>query len=97
MNQLTLLSEPRARRRDPETSQAAAKSISHGALERKILEAFHYYPNLSDDELCQVLRTSYWPTVKTRRSALSKRGLLVDSGERRPSVRQRDQIVWTLA
>lgn len=91
-------SGPRARRRDPDTSHAAATHVARGAgtLEVLILEQFVAHGTLTDDELCLWLRDHYPPTVKTARSRLSGLGDLVDTGWRRPSVRGRPQIVWCL-
>lgn len=94
-----------ARFGDPDTSQAAASKIT-GRTERDILAVyrakFEAYPSLgrdhgfTDDELVAWLPTVYPPTVKSARSRLSKQGLLIDSGARRPSNRGVSQIVWRL-
>jgi hypothetical protein len=95
--QLALWTAPAARKSDPPTSHAAAAAPT-GALERLILDTFAYNggTELCDDELCAQLRWLHAPTVKTARSRLSKRGLLVPTDKRRPSARGRDQIVWRL-
>jgi hypothetical protein len=86
-----------ARRSDPETSVTAAGSITPGRTEAAILDLFRV-SWFTDDELAAVLAPEhYGPTVKTARSRLSKAGLLVDTGQRRPSSRGRDMIVWRLA
>lgn len=97
--QLSLLSEPRSRHDNPETSRDAARAVAQhaGALENLILQEFCLHDYMTDDELCAWLPSHHAPTVKTCRSRLSKRGLLVDTGERRPSLRRRDQIVWRLS
>lgn len=97
-DQLTLLSEPRARRRDPDTSRDAARAVQQhaGALENLILETFCLEDGLTDDELAVRLPERYPPTVKTCRSRLSKRGLLVAVGVRKNG-RGRDQTIWRLA
>jgi hypothetical protein len=93
-DQLEFFNEPRARRMDPDTSHAAAGSVEAWVTEDRILRTFAIHGQLTDDELCEWLPLWHPPTVKTARSRLSKRGLLVDSGERRPSQRGRDMIVW---
>lgn len=97
-DQLELFNEPKARRRDPATSRAAAMSVLPmvGSQENRVLERFAIHGPMTDDEL--VMRSPQWhgPTIKTCRSRLSKRGLLIDSGQRRPSLRGKDQIVWRL-
>ena len=101
-DQLTLgVDEPRARRRDPQTSRDAAASITPGRTEALILALFPLVTTVpragfTDDQFAAMLPGHYSPTVKTARSRLSKAGLLVDSGVRRPSNRGRLQIVWRL-
>lgn len=89
---------PRYRRSDPQTSVDAARTVS-GRTERLILAVFRsnrYQVGYTDDELCGQFLGACDGTIKTARSRLSNRGLLVDSGIRRPSQRGRDQIVWAL-
>lgn len=96
--QLSLLSEPRARAYDPPTSHAAAVSLPPcGALEQAILETFTRHGPLTDEEACELLPEVYGPTLRTCRSRLAKRGLLVPTGSLRPSSRGRDMRVWGLA
>lgn len=97
-SQLTLFSEARARRRDPGTSRDAARAVQQhaGVLENLILTEFCLQDWLTDDELAERLPDHHSPTVKTCRSRLSKRGLLVDSGQVRKNSRGRHQIVWRL-
>lgn len=85
---------PRWRSTDPDTSRHAAEGVT-GRTEQLIVAVFDTCNNLSDDELCARLPDLYPPTVKTARSRLTKAGRLVDSGMRRPSIRGRDQVVWT--
>lgn len=92
----------RARASDPSTSHEAAVVIS-GRTELLILDAFgdpRQGITMTDDQLADWLSLAahtHPPTVKSARSRLSRAGLLVDSGERRPSNRGRQQIVWRLA
>lgn len=93
MQQLAMFVEPAARPTDPSTSRDAVQSLPPcSALESLILAQFDTR-GLSDDELCERV-DAYPPTVKTCRSRLVKRGLLIPTPERRPSWRNRDQIVW---
>lgn len=97
--QPTLFDAPagRVRRTDPQTSVDAARSITPGRTEKRILVQFRYASStFTDDELCDKV-LGYAPTIKSARSRLSNAGLLVDSGRRRKSNRGRDQIVWRLA
>ena len=100
-----------ARMTDPDTSVAAAASITPGRTEAAILDGFRRQravvariggdeadEGYTDDELvAQMAPEHYSPTVKSARSRLSNAGLLVDSGTRRPSSRGREMIVWRLA
>jgi hypothetical protein len=94
------LPHTRHRRTDPETSRTAAATQQNSPLEGDILEVFRLhrpYAGLTDDQLCRLMPERYGPTVKTARSRLTKRGLLVDSGRRAPSGRGREMIVWRKA
>lgn len=99
MNQLALFAEPRSRHADPDTSREAARAVQQfaGVLENLILETFCLCDGLTDDELAARLPERHPPTVKSCRSRLSKRGLLVDSKTVRRNSRHRNQIVWRLA
>lgn len=99
MNSLTLFDlspHPRHRHTDPTTSAQACRSVTATHTETAILTAFRHAPaGLTDDELATLLApTHYPPTTKTARSRLSGRGLLVDTGLRRLSLRGRDMVVW---
>ena len=86
-----------ARVSDPDTSHVAARSVTPGRTEAAILFVFARWPAMTDDGLCDRLIGHYPPTVKSARSRLTRAGLLVDSGERRMSERNRPMIVWTKA
>lgn len=93
---------PRARRNDPSTSHAAAAGAEHAAsgVESAIVDVFALAvaaDGFTDDELCARLPDLYAPTVKTARSRLTKRHVLVAAGVTRPSARGREQLVWRLA
>lgn len=103
MTALTLFDQsphPRHRRTDPDTSRAAAACQQPSALEAEIVNTFRLHRphiGLTDDQLCRLLPDRYAPTVKTARSRLAKRGVLVDTGQRQRSNRGRDMAVWQLA
>lgn len=82
--------------RDPDTSHAAALSVNAAHVEGMILDVFSGLA-LTDDELCARLPHLHAPTVKTARSRLTHRAVLIDTGLRRPSNRGRAQIVWRTA
>lgn len=79
---------------DPDTSYKAAQVIGKG-VENAVYSAYCCF-DLTDDELCATRPDFYGPTLKSARSRLAKRGILIDSGLRRPSNRGRDQIVWAM-
>lgn len=94
-DQLSIFADPSSRRTDPDTSVAAAVSLPDlSALERLVLATFDRAVSLTDEELCEQLPDVYAPTLKSLRSRLKKRGLLVPTHSRRPSCRGREQIVW---
>jgi hypothetical protein len=94
--QLVFFAEPAARRTDPATSHAAAALVAAG-VEERIVAAFAEYGALTDDELTEALPEFYPPTVKTARSRLSKRGVLIPTGGTRMSFRNRAMTVWAVA
>ena len=98
MSQLALFSEVRVRHDSPSTSRDAARAVQQhaGALENLILTEFCLSDYMTDDELAERLPERHAPTVKTCRSRLSGRGLLVAAGQRRNS-RGRLQTIWRLA
>jgi len=90
----------RHRHSDPATSVEAATVQHPQALEAEILERFAMCPmwdGLTDDELVRTLPERYGPTVKTARSRLAKRGLLVANGDRRRSARGAWMAVYVAA
>lgn len=111
MNQQSLFDTPphtRVRASDPCTSLDAARSITPGRNEDRILDVFHSEPHpwfmggMTDDEIVDRVKARYGPggspaSIKSARSRLTGDGLLIDSGERRPSNFGRLMIVWTLA
>lgn len=95
--QLELFNAPKARSTDPETSKAAAESVEAWVQDDALLCKFAKHGPLNDDELAAVCPSWYPPTLKSSRSRLSKRGLLVPTGEKRPSNRGKPMQVWRLA
>lgn len=96
-DQITLFSEPRHRATDPDTSREAAEAVSHSAArqETRIIERFAMFGPMTDEEL--VMRSPQWreDTLKSARSRLKKRGLLVADGKKKNS-RGRNQTIWRL-
>ena len=90
----------RARNTDPQTSHDAAKSLTDvTAIQGYVLRALRR-PR-TDQELVDAYRAyknappaTEDSTIRTRRNELVRRGLVVDTGERRPSRSGRKAIVW---
>ena len=88
---------PRHRHTDPQTSVDAGRSVSSG-VEEDVFEWYRAQIAGTDDDLVAGLgRVHHGPTLKSARSRLANRGLLVDSGKRRPSARGRLMIVWSIS
>ena len=96
--QLELFNQPKTRHTDGGTSRDAARAVTQhaGALENLILETFCLSDYMTDDELAERMPERLASTVKTCRSRLSNRGLLVASGKRKNG-RGRDMTIWRLA
>ena len=96
--QLELFSQPKTRHTDRDTSRDAARAVTQhaGQLENLILTEFSLHDYMTDDELCAWLPQFHPPTVKTCRSRLTKRGLLLPCGLRTNS-RKRQMTIWRLA
>ena len=81
---------------DPDTSREAAESINVTRMESIVL--FHIWNaghnGATQDELLAELTPHYrYSTITSRPAALKRKGLVVDSGKRRPGVSGRSQIV----
>ena len=83
-----------ARRTDPDTSRDAANSIDVTILERVVYEAFcRYTGGCIADDIVQALPYMRAHTIIPRFAPLLRKGLLVDTGERRRSISGRYQRV----
>ena len=83
-----------SRNTDPETSKEAAQSVNVTNLEQIVLDVIKRYPNgcISQDvesELAQYRSSSITP----RYNQLIKKGLVIDTGEKRPGFSGRNQRV----
>lgn len=92
----------RVRRADPETSKAAARSITADSeLHHQIVGLLYRSVPLTDEEICtrllaQGIRCT--PSgVRSRRSELVDAGIVKDSGQRGTTVAGRESIRWALA
>jgi|SRR5262245_31791521 len=97
-----------ARATDPDTSHAAAWSIVDATeIQRRVYGLYRRSPaGLTDEELLAVYARTYdvngrslesRASPRKRRSDLTRAGVLVDSGERRPLSSGRCGVVWKVA
>lgn len=96
------MTHARARKTDPETSHAAARSIEGiaGTQRRMVLDALREMGEATDDEINAAcnrggMRVSLAGSG-TRRNELVKDGIVVDSGKRKRTSRGRMAIVWKI-
>ena len=96
------INEPAPFRHDgPDTMIQAAKKADKNipSLRLKILEVIAEGTNVNslggftDDEIEQILEKSH-QSISSARRGLSKNGVVVDSGKRRPTRSGCDAIVW---
>ena len=83
-----------ARATDPETSKEAAQSVDTTKLEQIVLDTIRSFPQgcISQDvesELAQYRASSITPRYRP----LMKKGLIMDTGEKRPGFSGRNQRV----
>ena len=83
-----------ARNTDPDTSHAAAKSVDAVQMERVVLDAISQFPEgCIADDLERRLSGFRWNTITPRFAPLIRKGLVVDTGERRRAASGRSQRV----
>ena len=90
---------PRARRSDPETSLAAARSVVPGIRQARaeVLALFRELGPMTDEEARQSYGGNQTDSgLRTRRVELVRMGLIEDSGRRWPSRTGRQMIVWAV-
>ena len=82
------------RRKDPQTSQEAAKSVNTTNMEQVVYEVIASYPQgcIQDEVLAQLMSYPY-STVTARFKALLDKGYIVDTGLTRPGKSGRNQRV----
>ena len=84
----------RARRRDPDTSKAAARSVPVAELEGKVLEALRNHPRgLTSHEVAKLLGAEL-VSVSPRFKPLQEKNLVLPTAERRKGPSGRTSIVW---
>ena len=92
----------RARNTDPETSHAAAASVTLETLTQTqalVLQMLQTHGPMTDEQLCMRIADDQQSPVsvsgvRTRRSELVAAGKIVDTGERVPTRTGRQAIVW---
>lgn len=86
----------RFRNTDPDTSVEAAASVSTAirAAQQRVLDWLKTQPEGATDEELLAAMGSRSSHFRTRRSELTGRGLVIDSGQRRKLVSGRNGIVW---
>ena len=95
-----LFDMPAARSTDPETSHAAAASITDlRERQQAVLQTLKEYRSLTDEELVLFYdQTEYPPQspsgLRTRRSELVRKGLVEFTGDKRPLESGRLGRVW---
>lgn len=96
-NQLDLLSwkGPGARRADPDTSQLSAAKFRPRKDHEDVLRVLAEFGASTDFEISAHLGRVA-TSVGKRRGELRDAGLVIDSGERRPSPSGSSAIVWKL-
>lgn len=95
----------RARTTDPDTSHAAALSLSSHAIrdtQQEVLDVLREYGPLTDRSILAILWNTKGKTqspsgLRTRRSELVDLGLVVDTGRRNTAPSRRQEIVWAAA
>lgn len=93
-----------ARRTDPETSRAAARSVQNIAqAQEDVLALLRRHGPGTDEEIAfrhavgvslGMVRKQSPSGLRTRRAELHKQGLVVASGQVRPTISGRASIVW---
>jgi hypothetical protein len=83
-----------ARATDPQTSKDAAKTVDASKMEKIVLEAIRGFPDgcISQEVEC-VLAQYRSSSITPRYKPLLKKGLIVDTGEKRPGFSGRSQRV----
>jgi hypothetical protein len=83
------------RTHSPDTSRTAAKKLDSTRLEQMVLDAIVHSGarGMTQDELRDRFPDFSYSSITARPAALKRKGLIVDSGERRPGHSGRGQAV----
>lgn len=83
-----------ARNTDPDTSHDAAEKVDTARLERMVYEVICMYPNgCTSDQIMRHFPKHGVQTISPRYAPLLRKGLIYDTGERRPGNLGRQQRV----
>jgi len=83
-----------ARATDPETSKEAAQSVDPTKLEQIVLDTIRSFPNGCISQDVEHMLAEYRASsITPRYRPLMKKGLIVDTGEKRPGFSGRNQRV----
>jgi len=83
-----------ARATDPETSKEAAQSVNPTKLEQIVLDTIRSFPNGCISQDVEHMLVQYRAnSITPRYCPLMKKGLIVDTGEKRPGFSGRNQRV----
>lgn len=83
-----------ARRTDPDTSKAAAKTVRAGSLKDVVLQALREYP-MTTNEIADATGRKL-VSISPRMAPLRDDGFVEDSGLRRMGESRTPSIVWKL-
>lgn len=91
-----LFSYARARTTDPRTSKLAAASVDVTPTEAHVVGALLAYPDgLITHEIADITRMAL-VTVSPRMKPLAEKGIIEDSGKKRPGPSNRLSIIWIM-
>ena len=83
-----------ARNTDPDTSQEAAEKVDSAKLEQMVYEVICMYPQgCTSDQIMKHFPKHGVQTISPRYAPLLRKGLIYDTGERRPGSLGRQQRV----
>lgn len=83
-----------ARNTDPDTSHEAAEKVDTARLERMVYEVICMYPSgCTSDQIMKHFPNHGVQTISPRYAPLLRKGLIYDTGDRRPGILGRRQRV----
>lgn len=76
-----------------DTSEEAAEVLNVSKMEQEVLDVIREYPDCISDQVLSHFESRRYSTITARYTALLEKGLIIDTGERRPGVSGRNQRV----